>query len=694
MPADPAPLKYPETAKGDVVEDYHGVQVADPYRWLEDSDAPETRAWIDAQNALTEAWLSDAPERERIRARLTEAWDFPRSGVPFERGGRYFRSYNDGLSNQEIIYVEDAPFSDDARVLFDPNTWSEDGTVALSGFWVSPDGARVAYARSAAGTDWKELHVRDIETGEDLPDHIRWVKFSGASWTHDGAGFYYSGYDAPEDPDDLEAANYYQKLFYHRVGEAQDQDTLVYERPDQKEWGFGGEVTDDGRWLIISNWVGTERKNRVFVKDLAADGSPVIELIPEFDAYYHLVGSQDTVLWFSTDLDAPNGRVIAVDVDAPGRDAWKELIPERDEPLRGASHVGAHIITTWLKDAHSQVRIHGLDGSEQGEVALPGIGSVGGFGGRADSTETFYAFTTFLTPGSIYRYDPSTGESTLLRAPEVGLSPEAYTVRQVFYTSADGTRIPMFLVHRAGLTLDGQNPTYLYGYGGFNIPLTPSFSVVRRVWLEMGGVLAVANLRGGGEYGGDWHDAGRLANKQNVFDDFHAAAEWLIAEGYTSTPKLAIGGRSNGGLLVGAALTQRPDLYGAALPGVGVLDMLRFHKFTIGWAWVSDYGSSDDPEQFKWLYAYSPLHNVKPGTAYPATLITTGDHDDRVVPGHSFKFAATLQAAQAGPEPVLIRVETQAGHGAGKPTAKLIEEWTDSWTFLVRALDMTLPEGF
>lgn len=690
MPAAPTRF-YPEAPRGDVVDDYHGTLVADPYRWLEDSDSPESRAWIEAENRLTQSYLSTIAERDRIRSRLTQLWDFDRYSVPFRRGDLYFWERNDGLQNQAVLYVGKAPLSPEAKVLIDPNTLSAEGTVALSGYSVSEDGKRIVYGVSAAGTDWKVFRVRDVASGEDLPDQVKWVKFSEASWTKDGKGFFYAAYDAPSDPSNLEAINYYQKLFYHRVGSPQSEDRLIYERPDQKEWGFGAEVSDEGDWLIIANWVGTEPKNRVFLKALP-DGA-VTELIPEFDAHYGYITNRGPVFYFNTDNGAPFGRVIAVDTRKPAREQWKEILPERaPETLQGVTRVGDTLVATYLQDAHSVVRVHDLDGKLLREVALPGPGTAGGFGGRAKSNETFYGFSSYLTPGSLYRYDVATGATELLHAPENAMDPAAYVVEQVFYKSKDGTSIPMFLVHKTQLEMDGQNPTYLYGYGGFNIPITPNYSVPLRVWLEMGGVVAIANLRGGGEYGRAWHDAGRLDNKQNVFDDFHAAAEWLIANRYTSTPKLAISGRSNGGLLVGAAMTQRPDLYGAAVPGVGVMDMLRFHKFTIGWAWVSDYGSSDDPEQFKTLYAYSPLHNIHPGTAYPATLVVTGDHDDRVVPGHSFKFAATLQEAQAGPNPVLIRIETNAGHGAGKPTSKLIDEWTDIWSFLVRQLGVTVPD--
>jgi prolyl oligopeptidase len=545
-------------------------------------------------------------------------------------------------------------------------------------------GATLAYGLSRSGSDWQEWKVRDIETGEDLPDHLRWIKFSGASWTPDGQGFFYSRYDEPPPGREYESANYFQKLYYHRLGTPQSEDLLVYHRPDQKEWGFAGGVTEDGNYLIISVWRGTDPKNLLFYKDLRDPNLPVVELIREFEANYSFVGNDGSRFWLLTDLNAPRRRLVAIDLDNPGQ--VQEVIPEAEETLQGVSLINNQFVAFYLKDAHTQIKTFALDGTYLGAIPLPGLGSASGFGGKRYDTETFYTFTSFTTPPTIYRYDFTTGRSTLFRQPQVDFDPQAYEVQQVFYPSKDGTRIPMFLVHRRGLARTGDHPTLLYGYGGFGISLTPSFSVGLVAWLEMGGVYAQPNLRGGGEYGEAWHQAGTKLNKQKVFDDFIAAAEWLVANGYTNPSKLAISGGSNGGLLVGACLTQRPDLFAAALPAVGVFDMLRFHKFTIGWAWISEYGSPEDPEEFKALYAYSPLHNLKPGTAYPATLITTADHDDRVVPAHSFKFAAALQAAQGGSQPILIRIDTKAGHGAGKPTTKLIEETADRWAFLVEVL--------
>ncbi len=678
-------LVYPQAAMVDQIDDYHGTKVADPYRWMEDLDSARLKEWIEAENRVTNGYLAEIPARDRIKSRLTDLWDYERFGVPQRDGGRYFYSKNDGLQNQSVIYTTrslDAP----ATELIDPNTLSADGTVALGGYEVSEDGSLVAYAVADAGSDWLTYRVREIETGRDLPDQIKWAKFSGASWTHDGRGFFYSRYDEPAQGEQLQQANYYHKLYFHRIGTPQSQDELTYERRDEKEWGFDGSVTDDGRYLIISVWKGTERKNRVFYKDLQTTGSSVIELLNDFDATYDFIDNSGGVFWFRTDLDAPRYRVIAIDTANAAKANWKEPISQTQETLQGVDVVGDMFIAQYLKDARSEVKVYDLDGRFVRDVELPGLGSAGGFGGRRTEKETFYAYTSFTTPTTIYRYDMATGQSSVFKRPQVDFDSDAYDTKQVFYTSKDGTRIPMFITYRKGLALDGTNPTLLYGYGGFNASMTPSFAVSKAVWLEMGGVYAMANLRGGGEYGKEWHEAGRLARKQNVFDDFIAAAEWLIDNNYTRKEKLAIQGGSNGGLLVGACLTQRPDLFGAALPAVGVMDMLRFHKFTIGWAWTSDYGCSDDAEQFKTLYAYSPLHRLNPGTSYPATLITTADHDDRVVPSHSFKFAAALQEAQGGEAPVLIRIETRAGHGAGKPTTKIIEEQADTWAFLVRTL--------
>jgi prolyl oligopeptidase len=672
--------------KSEQVDDYHGVKVADPYRWLEDLDSGETRTWVEAENNLSFAFLEGIPARAVLKERLTKLWNYEKYGVPFKEGNRYFYTRNSGLQNQSVVYTVTA-LEGQPREVLDPNTLSADGTVAVSGMEVSDDGKLLAYSLSASGSDWQEWKVRDVETGKDLADDLKWVKFSGASWTPDGKGFFYSRYDEPKN-DSLKVTNYFQKVYYHKLDTRQSEDELVYERPDQKDWLFGGRVTEDGRYLIITVFQGTDVKSRVYYKDLKSSDASVVKLLDEFDASYSFVGNEGTRFWFQTDLQSPRGKVIEIDITKPARVNWKVIVPEVKETLQAVTLVNHKLILNYLKDAYTQVKIYTTSGESIREVEFPGIGSADGFGGKAKDKETFYSFTGFTAPTTIYRYDLETGKSTIFRQPKVDFNPANYETEQVFYNSKDGTRVPMFITHKKGMKLDGNNPTYLYGYGGFNISLTPAFSVGNLVWMEMGGVYAQPNLRGGGEYGEDWHQAGMKLKKQNVFDDFIAAAEWLIKNKYTSAAKLAIGGGSNGGLLVGAALTQRPDLFGAALPAVGVMDMLRFQKFTIGWAWVSDYGSSDNAEDFKALYAYSPLHNIKAGKSYPPTMITTADHDDRVWPGHSFKFAATLQAAQAGDAPILIRIETKAGHGAGKPTSKIIEEIADHWAFLVKTLEL------
>jgi prolyl oligopeptidase len=685
------PIVYPQTKAVAQVDVIHGVEVADPYRWLEDDQAEDTKAWVEAENKVTFGYLDDIPARDKIKQRLTKLWNYERYGIPFKMGDRYFYSKNDGLQNQSVIYTMDR-LDGEPRVLLDPNTLSEDGTIALGSYAISDDGRLMAYGLSDGGSDWRTFHVRDVTTGNDLPDTLNWVKFSGASWTKDNQGFFYSRYDEPKKGEELSSANYFQKLYYHRAGTPQSEDRLIYHRDDHKDWGFSGDVTEDGRYLIISISQGTERKNRVYYRDLTTEGSDVVMLLDDFDAQYVILENDGPIFYFRTDLDAPRGRVIAIDTRKPARSNWKELIPEAAETLRGVNVVNNTFVASYLKDAHTQVKMFNLDGSFVREVSFPGLGSAFGFGGKRHYTETFYAFNSFATPPTIYRYDMPTGRSAIFKQPTVDFEPADYETTQVFYSSKDGTQIPMFITHKKGLKRNGKNPTYLYGYGGFNISLTPQFSISNLVWMEMGGIYAQANLRGGGEYGKTWHDAGRLLNKQNVFDDFISAAEWLISNDYTCKEKLAIAGGSNGGLLVGACLTQRPDLFGAALPAVGVMDMLRFQEFTIGWAWTSDYGKIEDPAIFNVLRSYSPYHNIKPGVEYPPTFITTGDHDDRVVPAHSFKFAAALQAAQAGKAPVLIRIETRAGHGAGKPTQYIIDEVSDKLGFLVRNLEMNDSE--
>lgn len=689
-------ISYPDTRKTEVSDAYHGVTVGDPYRWLEDDNSAETAAWVEAENKITFGFLDSIQKRPAIRERLKELWNYERFGLPREKGGHYFYSHNTGLQNQAVLLVADS-LRAEPRVLLDPNTLSPDGTVSLAGGAVSDDGKLYAYALSRSGADWQEWRVRDVATGKDHDDVIKWSKFSGASWLKDGSGFYYSRFDEPKTGEERKGVVEYQKLYFHRLGTPQSDDQLIYERRDHKDWGFHGSVTDDGRWLIITVTRGTDPKNCVFYRDLTKPNAPIVELLTEFEADYSFIDNDGSVFFFQTDLNAPLRRVIAIDVNQPARENWKELIPESKDTLQTTNLVGEQFFCTYLRDAHSAVKTFALETGGTAkrnyaarflrEINLPGLGTADGFGGKRDDHETFYSFASFTQPATIYRLDVATGTSSIFKAPKVKFDGDAYETKQAFATSKDGTKVPMFITYRKGQKLDGNQPVLMNGYGGFNISLTPRFSIFNAVWLELGGVFVQTNLRGGGEYGQKWHLAGTKLTKQNTFDDFIACAEWLIANKYTSPQKLAIAGGSNGGLLVGAALTQRPDLFGAALPSVGVLDMLRFHKFTIGWAWASDYGNSDDPEQFKALYAYSPLHRLKPGVRYPATLITTADHDDRVVPAHSFKFAAQLQASQAkdGP-PVLIRIETKAGHGGGTALNKVIEESADELSFLVKTL--------
>ena len=680
-----AAIQYPDTRKADVVDELHGTPVPDPYRWLEDDNSEETKAWVTAQNRVTEDFLTTIPQRGEIRKRLSDLWNFERTGSPQEFGGKWFFTHNTGLQNQSVLKVSDT-LDGEGRLLLDPNTLSKDGTVALANFTPSEDGKLLGYSISRGGSDWNEILVRDVATGKDTGDHLKWVKFSGISWAKDGSGFYYSRYDAPAEGAALTQKNEFQKLCFHKIGTPQSEDVLIYERKDHPKWGFGGGLTEDGKFLVIHVTEGTDPKNRFFYKE-AKPGAKVVELLADADASYDFVGNEGDLFFFRTDLKAPRHRVIAIDVKKPERESWEEIIPESKDLLQGVTMVGGKLACEFLRDARSAITIYGLDGKKLRDVELPGIGSAGGFEGRKEDKETFYSFTSFTDPGAIYRYNLETGESKLWKRPKVGFDGAAYETKQVFVPGKDGTKVPVFITHKKGLKLDGSHRVLLSGYGGFNISLSPGFSVGRAVWLERGGILAVANLRGGGEYGSEWHLAGTRLRKQNVFDDFIAAGEWLVKENYTKPSLLAIQGGSNGGLLVGACMTQRPDLFGAALPAVGVMDMLRFHKFTIGWAWEKDYGSAEDPEEFKALLRYSPYHVLKPGTRYPATMVTTADHDDRVVPAHSFKFAARLQECQAkGGPPVLIRIDTSAGHGAGTALSKTIDRTADEWAFLEASL--------
>jgi prolyl oligopeptidase len=680
---------YPSSRKSDQVDDLHGHRIADPYRWLEDLDSSETSAWVKAQNHVTFGFLDAIPARDRIRERLTKLWNFERFGAPFRKGGRYFYFKNDGLQNQSVLYTL-APLTSAPRVLFDPNTLSKDGTVSLTVLSVSEDGKYLAYGVSTSGSDWEIWKFRNIETAVDLPDQLERIKFASPVWAKDGSGIYYGRYDG--DLNKLEDINRFQKLYFHRLGEKQEKDELIYDRPDQEEWGFSADLSENGNILFIVVWKGTDPMNLVFWKDLGKRDGMVHELVSDFRAKYTPIADDGKTFWFLTDWNAPRGRIVGMPLEKIDPAGWVEVVPQSEDTLEDVSVVGNRLVAGYLHHAHAVVRAFDLNGNPLGEIPLPGLGTAGGFSGERMDMETFYTYTSFTFPATVYRLDFTTGQSTVFRKPVLDFDASEYATHQIFAPSKDGTAIPVFLIYRRGLKLDGNNPTYLYGYGGFGISLTPSFSIGNLPWLELGGVLAIANIRGGGEYGEEWHQAGAKSSKQNCFDDFIAVAEWLIKEKYTQPRRLAIGGGSNGGLLVAACLVQRPELFGAVLPAVGVMDMLRFHRFTIGWAWVSDYGNPDNAEEFQTLLAYSPLHNLKKGTVYPATMITTADHDDRVVPSHSFKFAASLQAAVDGApmansaRPMLIRIETKAGHGAGKPTTKVIEEISDRWAFLVKVL--------
>ncbi|MGI8575130.1 MAG: prolyl oligopeptidase family serine peptidase [Egibacteraceae bacterium] len=683
-------MRYPETPTGDVVDDHHGTKVADPYRWLEDPDAPETRAWVAAQNELTQGWLAGRGERKAIHERLTQLWDHARAGVPWHRGERWFQLRNSGLQDQDVLWVMEAPDAP-GRVLLDPNALSTDGTVALTSLGFSQDGERLAYATSEAGSDWLTWRVRDVEDARDHPDVVSWSKFSSAVWAPDASGFFYAAYAAPTRGEEWSQVNTDQQLRFHRLGTTQDDDELIFARPDEPEWGFTPHVTDDGRWLVVEIWQGTDPRNRVWVSALSQEdtiaGIAPRPLLDNFDASYTFVDADGDMLWLHTDAGAPRGRVVAVDARQAPDQALREVIAETDDTLEQVALVGERLVTVHLRHATSRVSRFTLEGRPDGEVELPGLGSVAALAGRREDDALYLSFVSFTAPASVVRHELASGLTEQWWTPDVALDFDALVTEQVFVDSG-GVAVPLFCVHRRDVHPgEDGHPTLLYGYGGFNIPLTPRFSVTWAVWLERGGVLAVANLRGGGEYGQAWHDDGRLANKQHVFDDALACAHWLVAHGWTRPERLAISGGSNGGLMAAACLTQRPQAFGAVVIEVGVLDMLRFHIFTIGWAWASDFGTVEDPEQFATLYAYSPLHRVREGTEYPATLIVTGDHDDRVVPAHSLKFGATLQAAQAGSAPVLLRVETRGGHGAGKPTGMLIDERADVLAFLTHTLE-------
>jgi prolyl oligopeptidase len=676
-------LNYPATRKDKVEDNYHGTVIQDPYRWLEDDRSEETTNWVTEQNKVTFDYLSKIPYRQKIKDRLKELWDFPRTSAPFKKGEHFFYYYNNGTQNQSVFYKQKS-LSDKGEVLIDPNTLSSDGTTSMGSMGFSKDGKLLAYSVSKAGSDWNEIRVREVATGKDFDDRVEWVKFSGISFYKNG--FFYSAYDAPKKGAEYSAKNEYHKVYYHTLGEPQSKDKLIYEDKNKPLRNFGTSVTEDEKYQILYMSESTSG-NAFMIKDLSKPDSEFIAVVNDFDSDYSIIGNEDNLLYCFTSYGAPNNRLMVIDANNPARENWKEIIPESNNLLESVSKVGKRLIIKYLVDVSSKLLIADLNGKNMQEVKLPMIGIVEGISADKDLDFFFYSMGSFTQPGSIYKYSYATGNSELHWKPQLKFNPDDYTTKQVFYNSKDGTRIPMFIVHKKGLKMDGNNPCFLYGYGGFNISMVPGFKTERMVFLEQGGIYAVANLRGGGEYGEEWHKAGTLLNKQNVFDDFIAAAEYLIASDYTNKNKLAVHGRSNGGLLIGAVMTQRPDLFKVAIPTVGVLDMLRYHKFTIGWAWATDYGSSEEKVHFDNLMKYSPLHNVK-RVNYPATLVTTADHDDRVVPAHSFKFISELQDKATGPNPVLIRIDVNAGHGAGKPISKQIDEFGDMWAFVFYHLGM------
>lgn len=684
-PAADAPA-YPQTRKDKVVDTYHGVQVEDPYRWLEDAESAETLAWVNEQNERTRQFLADSPVHERIESRLTDLIDHVRYSAPWEQGGRYFFWKNDGLQDQPVLYVQEG-LETQPRVVINPNELSEDGTAAVTTTAVSWDGKLLAYGLSRSGSDEKDVRVRKIDSGREYEETLHWCRFTTIAWKHDGSGFFYSRYPDPNTVAPEDRMNY-NRVYWHTLGTPQSEDVLVYERPDNKELSFAPVVTEDGRYLLLYVYHGTDPRNRIYYRPLEGEG-PFVRLLDKADAEYAFIGNRESTFYFNTDLDAPRGRILAIDVHHLSPEHWRTVVPEGNDVLDRAAIINGQLVLAYMRDVHHRLEIRDMDGRHVRDIPLPTLGTVSGLSGKEQDDEMFFSFTSFLYPSTSFRYDFATGELGIVHEPSIDFDPSGYETKQVFYTSKDGTRVPMFLTHREGLELDGDNPTLLYGYGGFNISVKPRFSVSTLLWLEAGGVFAQANLRGGSEYGEAWHQAGMLDRKQNVFDDFQAAAEWLIESDYTRPARLAIRGGSNGGLLVAACMLQRPELYGAVVCQVPVIDMLRYHKFTVGRYWVPEYGNAEaSREHFDFLYAYSPLHNVKEGLENPPILITSADTDDRVVPSHAKKFAATLQEKAAGTNPILLRVETKAGHGGGKPTSKVIEEQADIHAFLFKVLNV------
>ena len=677
---------YPVAKKVDVVDDYHGTKVPDPYRWLEDADAPDTRAWVEAENKITFGFVRSAPYYEEVKQSLTELWNYEKYSAPFKKGVRYFFRKNDGLQNQSVLYMQSS-LEAEPQVLLDPNKFSEDGTVALAGLSISEDGSLMAYGISRSGSDQREYRIRKVDSGGDYDEVIRWCKFAGIAWKHDNTGFFYNRFPKPGTVD-KEDENKYNRVYWHKLGTPQTQDELIYKDDANKELGFWPFITEDGKYLVLHVYSGTDPRNMIYFRKVNGSG-PFIKLIDKLEAEYSFIHNDGPLFYFKTNLDAPKGKIIVIDTRRPQRRNWQEIIPESDDVLDFVTVIDRKLVTAYMHDVHHLLKVFDLRGKYLQEIKLPAIGTVGGLSGKSDESEMFITFTSFLYPTTIFRYDFKDGQMQVFRQPKIDFNPDDYVTKQVFCKSKDGTRVPIFITHKKDIRLDGDNPTLLYAYGGFNVSIKPRFSVSRLFWMENGGVYAVAILRGGGEYGEEWHKAGMLGNKQNVFDDFIAAAEWLIDNRYTSNKKLAINGGSNGGLLTAACMLQRPDLYGAVVSQVPVIDMLRYHKFTVGHFWIPEYGNAEaSPEDFKFLYAYSPLHNVKEGVEYPPALITTADTDDRVAPLHAKKFVATLQEKYKGSNPILLRVETKAGHGAGKPTGKRIEEAADIYTFLFKILEM------